>query len=93
MVTLRHRGPNSTAQVNCSFCHKSRHDVAKVVAGPNGVHICNECIDLCNDIVVEEMSPGGTEGLGALLRRAAAGLRDSDPQLAGELDAAACPLP
>lgn len=39
----------------CSFCAKSQFDVVKLVAGP-GVFICNECIDLCNQIIVEEMA-------------------------------------
>ena len=39
--------------VRCSFCGKSQEEVKKVVAGP-GVYICNECIDLCKDIIDEE---------------------------------------
>jgi hypothetical protein len=50
-------------QVNCSFCGKPSPAVAKVIAGP-GVYICNECIQLCNDILKEEeqapSSPPGT---------------------------------
>jgi hypothetical protein len=49
-------------QVNCSFCAKPGSAVAKVIAGP-GVYICNECIQLCNDILEEEQqapSPPGT---------------------------------
>ena len=42
--------------LNCSFCGKSQHQVAKLVAGP-GVYICNECIDLCNQIITDEQSP------------------------------------
>ncbi len=38
----------------CSFCGKSQHDVKKLIAGPT-VFICDECVDLCNDIMVEEM--------------------------------------
>jgi ATP-dependent Clp protease ATP-binding subunit ClpX len=37
--------------VKCSFCHKPSGDVAKVVAGPDGVYICNECVDLCQEII------------------------------------------
>jgi hypothetical protein len=37
----------------CSFCGKSQHDVAKLIAGP-AVFICNECVDLCNDIIRDE---------------------------------------
>jgi hypothetical protein len=47
-------------QVNCSFCTKPSSAVAKVIAGP-GVYICNECVQLCNDILEQEQqasSPG-----------------------------------
>ncbi|HEX5291431.1 MAG TPA: ClpX C4-type zinc finger protein [Streptosporangiaceae bacterium] len=53
----------ATRQVNCSFCAKPSSAVAKVIAGP-GVFICNECVQLCNDILKEEQqqtpSPPGT---------------------------------
>jgi len=39
----------------CSFCGKSQHEVKKLIAGPS-VFICDECIDLCNDIIRDEMS-------------------------------------
>lgn len=39
----------------CSFCGKSQHDVKKLIAGPT-VFICDECIELCNEIIVEEMA-------------------------------------
>lgn len=39
--------------VTCSFCGKSQDQVKKIVAGP-GVYICNECIDLCKEIIDEE---------------------------------------
>jgi ATP-dependent Clp protease ATP-binding subunit ClpX len=38
----------------CSFCGKSQHEVKKLIAGPS-VFICNECVDLCNDIIKEEI--------------------------------------
>ena len=38
----------------CSFCGKSQHEVKKLIAGPS-VFICDECVDLCNDIIVEEV--------------------------------------
>lgn len=44
--------------VNCSFCGKSQDQVKKIVAGP-GVYICNECIDLCKEIIDEEFSDAG----------------------------------
>jgi len=39
----------------CSFCGKSQHEVRKLIAGPS-VFICDECVDLCNDIITEEMA-------------------------------------
>src|ERR1041384_2291326 len=39
----------------CPFCGKSQHEVRKLIAGPS-VFICDECIDLCNDIIREEAS-------------------------------------
>ncbi len=38
----------------CSFCGKSQHEVRKLIAGPS-VFICDECVDLCNDIIREEI--------------------------------------
>ena len=40
-------------KLNCSFCGKEQAKVKKLIAGPN-TYICNECVDLCNDILVEE---------------------------------------
>ena len=39
--------------LRCSFCGKSQNEVKKLIAGP-GVYICDECIELCNDIIAEE---------------------------------------
>ena len=38
----------------CSFCGKSQNEVKKLIAGPS-VYICDECIDLCNDIIRDEL--------------------------------------
>ena len=38
----------------CSFCGKSQHEVRKLIAGPT-VFICDECVELCNDIIREEI--------------------------------------
>jgi len=38
----------------CSFCGKSQHEVRKLIAGPS-VFVCDECVDLCNDIIREEI--------------------------------------
>ena len=40
--------------VECSFCSKAQGRVGKLIAGPGGVYICDECIDLCNQIIEEE---------------------------------------
>ncbi len=44
----------------CSFCGKSQHEVRKLIAGPS-VFICDECVDLCNDIIREEVQESGGE--------------------------------
>ena len=44
----------SADKLNCSFCGKVQDDVKKLIAGPS-VYICNECVDLCNDIIEEEV--------------------------------------
>ncbi|MCL5886517.1 MAG: ATP-dependent Clp protease ATP-binding subunit ClpX [Actinobacteria bacterium] len=46
---------DGTELVKCSFCGKSQKQVKKLIAGP-GVYICDECIELCNDIIMEEFS-------------------------------------
>jgi ATP-dependent Clp protease ATP-binding subunit ClpX len=47
--------PEGPESLKCSFCGKSQRHVKKLIAGP-GVYICDECIDLCNDIVDEELT-------------------------------------
>src|SRR5512143_3994063 len=47
------RGIDKNADLLCSFCGKSQSEVKKLIAGP-GVYICDECIELCNDIIAEE---------------------------------------
>jgi len=51
--------------LKCSFCGKSQKQVKKLIAGP-GVYICDECIDLCNEIIEEEFSESLELGLGEL---------------------------
>lgn len=56
-------GGTAALQVDCSFCTKPSSQVAKVIAGP-GVYICNECVQLCNDILEQEQQaspPPGTQ--------------------------------
>ncbi len=47
-------GRNSDEKVRCSFCNKTQDQVRKLIAGPAGVYICDECIEICADIVDEE---------------------------------------
>ncbi|CAK1232208.1 ATP-dependent Clp protease ATP-binding subunit ClpX [Fructobacillus tropaeoli] len=47
--------PNETTPVHCSFCGKDADEVKKLVAGPDGLYICNECIALADQIIQEEM--------------------------------------
>ena len=51
--------------LKCSFCGKSQKQVKKLIAGP-GVYICDECIDLCNEIIEEELSEASDIQLGDL---------------------------
>src|SRR3970040_656445 len=47
------QGEDRSGNLVCSFCGKSQDEVRKLIAGPT-VYICDECIDLCNDIIAEE---------------------------------------
>lgn len=47
-------GKNSDDKVRCSFCNKTQDQVRKLIAGPTGVYICDECVDICADIIEEE---------------------------------------
>ena len=48
--------------LKCSFCGKTQKQVKKLIAGP-GVYICDECIELCDEIIIEELAEAGTLGL------------------------------
>ncbi len=54
-------GDDSGKLLYCSFCGKSQHEVRKLIAGPS-VFICDECVDLCNDIIREEVQESSVEG-------------------------------
>ena len=56
-------GDKSGKLLYCSFCGKSQHEVRKLIAGPS-VFICDECVDLCNDIIREEIQETTSEGSG-----------------------------
>ena len=55
------RGDEAGKLLYCSFCGKSQHEVRKLIAGPS-VFICDECVELCNDIIREEASDAGQGG-------------------------------
>src|SRR3978361_1606637 len=61
------RGSEGNEQLLCSFCGKSQRQVKKLIAGP-GVYICDECIDLCNEIIDEELTTPSTLDLDTLPR-------------------------
>src|SRR5436190_11759701 len=58
---------NTGDVLRCSFCNKSQRDVKKLIAGPT-VYICDECVDICLDIIAEDRKdePGALEGAGHL---------------------------
>jgi len=57
------KGEDNTKLLYCSFCGKSQHEVRKLIAGPS-VFICDECVDLCNDIIREEVQEDNAEPSG-----------------------------
>ena len=45
----------SSDNIRCSFCNKKQDQVGKMIAGPSGVYICNECVEICADIIEDEI--------------------------------------
>jgi hypothetical protein len=74
-------------QYRCSFCGKSQEQIHRLIAGPGGVYICNECIDLCQEIIAEETGP---ERQVVAVDRVAALVGQTQPRYAR--DASLCPL-
>ncbi|WP_438950874.1 ATP-dependent Clp protease ATP-binding subunit ClpX [Porticoccus sp.] len=60
------KGEDDGKLLYCSFCGKSQHEVRKLIAGPS-VFICDECVDLCNDIITEEVQEADAESAGEKL--------------------------
>ena len=58
------KGSSSEKVLYCSFCGKSQHEVKKLIAGPS-VFLCDECIELCNDIIRDEVPAEGTDAKAA----------------------------
>jgi hypothetical protein len=50
------RNRRTPVSYRCSFCGKSQQQVRRLIAGPGGVYICDECVDLCREIIEEERS-------------------------------------
>jgi ATP-dependent Clp protease ATP-binding subunit ClpX len=67
---------HSNQTLYCSFCGKSQHEVVKLIAGP-AVFICNECVDLCIDIIREENKERDTKAVGTPAPREIAATLDS----------------
>ena len=42
-------------KIRCSFCNKTEDQVRKLIAGPSGVYICDECVEICSEIIEEEL--------------------------------------
>jgi ATP-dependent Clp protease ATP-binding subunit ClpX len=60
------KGEDNGKLLYCSFCGKSQHEVRKLIAGPS-VFVCDECVDLCNDIIREEIQEKEAESVGRKL--------------------------
>ncbi len=67
-MTDRKQGKSGSGErlLYCSFCGKSQHEVRKLIAGPS-VFICDECVELCNDIIREEIQEKSVSGSGSSL--------------------------
>ena len=51
-------------RIRCSFCGKTDGQVRKLIAGPNGAYICDECVDICAEIIEEELAEEDDERRG-----------------------------
>lgn len=52
---------NRTLEPSCSFCEKAQSQVSQLVTGPNGINICNECVELCSTMIMNEEQQSDTE--------------------------------
>jgi hypothetical protein len=53
-----HKSPTYADLLKCSFCDKRQDQVEQLIAGPGIVAICNECVDLCNEIIADARAMG-----------------------------------
>src|SRR5881396_2034797 len=51
------KGSGTRISYTCSFCSKNQDQVRRLIAGPGSVYICDECVELCREIIAEESSP------------------------------------
>lgn len=51
---MANKNSENSSRFQCSFCGKMEHQVHKLIAGPNGVFICDECVELCDEILIDE---------------------------------------
>ncbi|RLC56330.1 MAG: hypothetical protein DRI30_06030, partial [Chloroflexi bacterium] len=58
MATKSRGGSGNKVSYDCSFCGKNQDQVRRLSAGPGAVYICNECVELCREIVQEDDSGG-----------------------------------
>jgi ATP-dependent Clp protease ATP-binding subunit ClpX len=65
---------SNRVQYNCSFCGKNQDQVKRLIAGPGAVYICDECVELCQEIINEETQTGGARTTGS-----ASGLKSRTP--------------
>lgn len=61
MASMDNNGDLGHQEMHCSFCHKSRSQVSKLVQGPNGVFICDECIRACADMIGQPVDELGID--------------------------------
>ena len=68
------------SHLKCSFCGKSQEQVRKLIAGP-GVYICDECVDLCNEILDEELFDSSASAPQPVPRREQSSEKRKNPAL------------
>ena len=56
------------SEIRCSFCNKTQDQVRRLIAGPSGVYICDECVEICADIIEEEYDEEEDERRAEMLR-------------------------
>ncbi len=60
-MTKKTNNGNNDYDIFCSFCGRFKDEVGKMIAGPNGIFICEDCIDVCNKVILEDLMLGEQE--------------------------------